>query len=225
VSVFRRPLARIGMVTAMVDWRETVQWLLSSRGISLPVKLLYTVFVCVLIPTYWRHYGPANFLWFSDLALLLGLLALWLENRLLASMQAISVSLLELVWIVDFLVRSTTGIRFIGIAEYMFESDKPLFLRGLSLFHLALPFFLVWLVYRLGYDRRAWIAQTVFFWAVSLVCFFFTEPSENINWVFGPGSQPQQKIAPGLYLALLLAFVPVCVYLPTHFLLQAFMRE
>lgn len=191
--------------------------------ISLAIKFSYTLFVCVLVPVYWRHYGLANFLWFSDLALLIGLVAVWLESPLLASMQAISVLLLELVWITDFLVRLVTGKRIIGIAEYMFKPDKPLFVRGLSLFHLALPFFLVWLVYFLGYDPRAWIAQTFLFWTVVLMCYFFTEPSENINWVFGIGSEPQMKISPGVYLVSLMIVIPACVYLPTHFLLAAVM--
>ena len=56
----------------------------SAGQIPLTVKILYTLFVCILVPTYWRRYGLANFLWFSDLALLLTMVALWLENRLLA---------------------------------------------------------------------------------------------------------------------------------------------
>jgi hypothetical protein len=41
-----------------------------------------------------------------------------------------------------------------GMTAYMFDGAKPLFLRGLSLFHGWLPFFLVYLVARLGYDGR-----------------------------------------------------------------------
>ena len=194
--------------------------ILSGPEISLALKIIYTVFFCVLVPIYWRHYGVANFLWFSDLALLLTVVALWLENRMIASMETISVLMLELVWIADFLFRLIFGTQVIGISEYMFKADQPLFVRGLSLFHLFLPFLLLWLVYVLGYDERAWVVQTVFFWLVMVVCFFFTRPSENINWVFGPGNQPQQKIAPGLYLALVLIAVPISVYLPTHLLLR-----
>ena len=194
--------------------------ILSGPEIPLALKIIYTVFVCVLVPIYWRHYGVANFLWFSDLALLLTVVALWLENRMIASMETISVLMLELVWIADFLFRLIFGTQVIGISEYMFKADQPLFVRGLSLFHLFLPFLLLWLVYVLGYDERAWVVQTVFFWLVMVVCFFFTRPSENINWVFGPGNQPQQKIAPGLYLALVLIAVPISVYLPTHLLLR-----
>jgi hypothetical protein len=189
--------------------------------IPFAVKLFYTLFVCVLVPVYWRHYGLANFLWFSDLALLFGLAATWLESPLLASMQAVSVLLLELVWITDFLVRLVTGKQIIGIAEYMFKSDKPPFVRALSLFHLVLPFFLVWLVYVLGYDSGAWILQTFFFCTVALVCYYFTKPTDNINWVFGIGSQPQKKISSTIYLALLMLAVPIFIYLPTHFFLAA----
>jgi hypothetical protein len=197
--------------------------LLASQEIPLLVKLLYTLGVGVVVPVYWHYYGPSNFLWFSDLALLITVAALWLESPLLASMQAVAVVLLELLWIVDFLGRLTIGIPLIGIAEYMFQTDKPRLLRGLSLFHLVLPFLLLWLVSRLGYDRRAWIAQTLMAWVVLPVCYCCTEPSDNINWVFGPGQQPQTWMRPGLYVILLMVFFPLCVYLPTHLALRAMM--
>src|SRR5206468_6990150 len=55
------------------------------------LKVAHTLFVCILVPVYWRSYGPANFLWFSDIALLVTLPALWLEDCFLASTQAVSV--------------------------------------------------------------------------------------------------------------------------------------
>ena len=189
--------------------------------IPFSVNLLYTLFVCVLVPAYWRQYGPANFLWFSDLALFAGLAALWLGSSLLASMQALSVLLLELLWNIDFFARLISGKQVLGLAEYMFKSDKPLWLRGLSLFHVPLPVILLWQVCCFGYDLRAWIVQTSLLWLVMPICFFFTRPEENINWVFGPGSQPQRKIPARVYLILLLIGAPLVIYLPTHVLLRA----
>jgi len=194
-----------------------------SCPIPFSVDLLYTLFVCVLVPAYWRQYGPANFLWFSDLALFIGLAALWLESSLLASMQAVSVLLLELLWNIEFFIGLITGKQILGLAGYMFKADKPLWLRGLSLFHVPLPVILLWQVYCFGYDMRAWIAQTSLFWLVMPLCFFFTPPEENINWVFGPGNQPQQKIPAGVYLILLLIVAPLVIYLPTHLLLRSLM--
>ncbi|HXG51703.1 MAG TPA: membrane-associated protein [candidate division Zixibacteria bacterium] len=185
------------------------------------LKIFYSLFVCVLVPAYWTRYGPSNFLWFSDLALLLGLAALWLESPLLASTQALSVVVFELIWIADFLVRAVSGKSPIGIAAYMFDPAEPRFFRGLSLFHVPLPFVLLGAVYRWGYDARALIAQTLLFWLVMIVCYFFTSPSKNINWAFGPGNPPRKLMPAPLYLVFLLIGVPLLVYLPTHLLLEA----
>jgi hypothetical protein len=192
----------------------------ASAKVPLWVKVAYTAFVFVLVPSYWAHYGPANFLWFSDIALLLTVPALWLEDRLLASTQAVSVALLELLWVADFLIRLASGVQVVGLSSYMFDPSKPLFIRGLSLFHLVLPFLLLWLVWRLGYDRRAWLAQIALALVVLPVCYFFTDPADNINWVFGPGDEPQTRIPSGLYLLLTMVFFPLCVYLPTHLALR-----
>jgi hypothetical protein len=207
-------------MAGMDHWQESVGRLLWDREIPLSICVPYTLFVCILVPVYWRYYGPANFLWFSDLALFIALAAVWLESPLLASMQAVSVGLLELIWIADFVARLVFGVRLVGMTDYMFKAEIPLLVRGLSLFHVVLPFLLFWLVYRLGYDERAWMAQTLLAWAVLLACYAFTERSQNINWVFGPG-KPQQWMSPSLYLLVLMISLPVCVYLPIHFLLRA----
>jgi hypothetical protein len=89
----------------------------------------------VLVPIYWRHYGPRNFFWFSDIALFLTGGALWLRSPLLASTATVGTLALELGWNLDFLASG----RLTGLAGYMFERRTPLHLRGLSLFHVALP--------------------------------------------------------------------------------------
>lgn len=190
-------------------------------GAEIPVtlKVLYALFLCVLVPCYWRQYGPMNFLWFSDIALLVTFVAVWLENGFLASMQAVSIMLLELVWVVDFFMGLVARKPVIGLANYMFNPEIPRFLRALSLFHLWLPVLLLWLLWRLGYDSRAWLAQSVLAEIILPVCYLM-RPTENINWVYGPGEKPQKWIDPRLYLTLLMAFFPLCVYLPTHLGLQ-----
>jgi hypothetical protein len=168
------------------------------------------------VPVYAVHYGLANFLWFSDIALLGTLLALWLESPLLASMQAVSVALLEGIWIMDFLLGLRTGASPLGLAAYMFDSGLSRFLRALSLFHLVLSPLLLWLVSRLGYDPRAWAAQTITAWVILPLCYLLTDPAANINWVFGPGEEPQTWLPAPLYFLLVLLVFPFGVYLPTH---------
>src|SRR5208337_498281 len=57
------------------------------------------------------------FLFFRDIALLLGALALWTENPLLASLPAVGLALPQLLWCLDFL----TGARISGMTSYMFD--------------------------------------------------------------------------------------------------------
>jgi len=185
------------------------------------VKLAYTLFLCVLVPIYWAKYGPRNFLWFSDIALLVTAVALWLESALLASMMAVAVVLPEAAWNVDFFGRLLTGRHLLGLSGYMFDAGKPRLLRALSLFHVPLPIVLIWLVARLGYDRRAWALQTAVALVVLPLTYRLSGPEDNINWVYGPGDRPQTRLPSRVYLALLMLLFPLVLYLPIHLVLRA----
>jgi hypothetical protein len=190
--------------------------MLSSAHIPLWLTLAYGLAVPVIAVVYWRSYGPTNFLWLSDVALAFTFAALVTGNPLLASMPAVGVLPLELAWTIDFL----TGGRVIGLAGYMFDPKLSLYLRGLSLFHLALPPTLLFLLYELGYDRRALIYQTLLTWIILIITYVATDPEQNINWVFGPGSKPQRVLPPRLYLVLEMVVLPLFVLLPTHLILE-----
>src|SRR5512134_3359619 len=135
---------------------------------SIGFRVLFAVLVAVVVPTYFVKYGPANFLWFSDIGLFGICAALWLEEPLLGSMMALAVLLPETVWLVSFLTGAIGKERGVTtLAAYMFDIRIPFFLRALSgAFHLALPPGALWLVYRYGYDDRALIAQTMLAWLV-----------------------------------------------------------
>jgi hypothetical protein len=191
-----------------------------SDLIPLWIKLAYTLFVLATVAVYAVKYPLCNFLWFSDIALIATVPALWLESGLLASMMAVGVLLPELLWNVSYFGQLATGRRISGLTDYMFDADKPRYLRALSLFHVFLPVLLVWMVVRLGYDGRALLAQTVLAWVLLPVCYRYTDPKENVNWVFGPGNAPQRRLPPLVYLALLMLGFPLLLYLPAHLLLS-----
>ncbi|MDB6006206.1 MAG: hypothetical protein JWR15_3193, partial [Prosthecobacter sp.] len=117
----------------------------SANLIPLWLKLAYTAFLAMMIPVYWYHYGPTNFLYFCDIALLLTLAGMWLESPLLISLPAVGILLPQALWCLDYAVQ-LCGVTLTGMTAYMFDGAKPLFLRGLSLFHGWLPFLLLYLV-------------------------------------------------------------------------------
>src|SRR5688572_15241954 len=123
--------------------------------IPLWFKLAYSLFVAVLIPIYWKKWGPANFLWFSDVALFAMLIAVWLESNLLASMMAIGVLVPEIAWNVGYFFRLITGHKTFSLTDYMFDSSRSLFLRSLSLFHVFIPPIIIWMLWKLGFREDA----------------------------------------------------------------------
>ncbi|RYD72083.1 MAG: MFS transporter, partial [Verrucomicrobiaceae bacterium] len=200
------------------------------------LKVLYTAFMAILVPVYWTNYGPTNFLYFCDVALFLTLVGLWKENRLATSMAAVGILIPQAFWCLDFTVqlgRLVMGAEHSGMTAYMFNPDSSLFLRGLSLFHGWLPFLLLFMVARLGYDRRAlkmWGGLAV---GLCLVSYFWLPPAGaglgnsqlpvNVNYVFGlDDKQPQQWMPQGTYLLVWILALVSLVYVPTHYLLKKF---
>lgn len=185
------------------------------------LKLAYTAAAVGILIVYWVRYGPGNLFWFSDIALIVTVPALWLESSLLASMMAVSVVLPEGLWNLSFFGRLLTGRRITGLTDYMFEPERPSLLKALSLFHVPLPIILLWTVSVLGYDPRALGLTTLLAWLVLPATYVLTPASRNVNWVHGPGGEGarQTRLPPLAYLGALMAIFPVMVYLPTHFLL------
>lgn len=199
----------------MPRWRLNSSTADAPKPVPASLAIAWTALVGVLVPVYWHHYGPANFLWGSDIALFMVLASLWTGRALPNSMMAIGVLPFELVWLADLL----SGAQFLGVTAYMFEAERPACLRVLSLFHVGLPVVMVFLLCRLGYDRRALGAQAALTCVVLLATYLLTDPAENINFAFGPGATPQQVMDPRLYLLLAMVAVPLCVAWPTHLLL------
>ncbi len=185
------------------------------RRIPLWLKLAFTLWMLVWVPAYWLHNGAANFLWLCDLMNFLLLVGLWRESRLLLSSQAVAGLLVGVLWSVDLLAALVAGVHPLGATAYMFEADKPLFIRLLSLFHLTSPAIAVWGAWRLGYDRRGWLLQSAIAWVV-LPLSLLPDPGRNLNWVHAPFGLEQTLMPTGAFLAVLLAAYPLLIYLPTH---------
>jgi hypothetical protein len=198
--------------------------------IPLSVKLAYTAFMAVLIPIYLRQYGPTNFLWFCDTALLLTGAGIWFESPLLISMSAVGILIPQFFWLIAF-GSHLLGFHILGLTDYMFDSNLPLFTRGLSLFHGWLPLVLLWLLSRVGYDTRALPAWTVLAAILIVVCYLLTpapgshltNPNTpiNINNIYGfNDTRPQHWVNQNLFVAFWAGALWVGAYLPAHLVLK-----
>lgn len=187
-------------------------------------KILFTLFVAVMIWVYRHYYGVQNFLWMSDIGLFLTLAAIWIRSPLIISMCMVGFFLVELVWYFDFVVELITRKSVFGVAHYMFQSRYPLFLRLLSLFHLILPPVWLWLTIDWGYDPRALLYAVPMVWIIFIATYLFTDHAQNINWVFLPQQFHWKRISALQWLLVLCVGYPFFICLPTHLAISALLR-
>lgn len=202
----------------------------SISRVPLWLKVVYTAFFAIWAPTYWLNYGPTNFLYFCDVSLILVLIGIWTESALLISMAAVGLLIPQTLWVTDFVVGLCGG-HLTGMTDYMFNANASLFLRGLSLFHGWLPFFLIFLVWRLGYDRRALMWWTLVALGLLVFCYMAMPGPRadaasiptpvNINYVHGMYDTAAQTWMPPLvWLGCLMVGLPLAFFVPTHLVLR-----
>jgi hypothetical protein len=193
----------------------------SAHGAKLPfwVRLVSALWLLIWVPAYWRTWGVTNFLQLCDVAAILTGIGLLTGNALLLSSQALASLLIDLAWAIDAAGRLLFGRTLIGGTEYLFDAQYPLWVRLLSLFHLALPLLLIWALLRVGYDRRALALQS----AITLVVFSavrFTSAAKNMNFAFRDPFFHRAWGPPPVHILVSVLFMIVVVYLPTHTFLE-----
>ena len=185
----------------------------ANSRISLWLKLVWTAWILVWAPLYWKYYGAKNFLYFCDLGNLLIAVGLWMESRVVLSWQAVGLLVFQTLYALDLAIAFFFGKHLIGGTEYMFAPAIPLPVRLLGLYHFAVPLLLLWTVRRLGYDHNA-LKYQVFITCVVVPINYFWRPEYNVNFARGIGHE--QHLMPGwLYLLGYLVVVPMVVYWPT----------
>jgi hypothetical protein len=216
----------------------------SRRRLAIPlwIKVAYTAFMALMIPVYLRNYGITNFLYFCDVAAVVTLVAMWMESPLVLSAMLVGAFIPQMLWVIDFM-GELTGLFGLGLTAYMFNAESPFFLRFLSFFHFWLVFLLIYLVWRVGYDRRGLVLWIAIAWVLLTVCYAWMPPPSpvkdpvtgvqlrdpnlpaNINYVYGLKGEevPQTWMEPNAYFALYMTTLMVGIYPVTHLLLRTFM--
>jgi hypothetical protein len=193
--------------------------LLTSTLVPLWLKVAWTAMVLVIVLIYWRHRGPANFLWFSDIAFLALVAGLWLESPFIVSLTACMVLVPEMLWSVSFFGRLLRLPRVTGLADYMFVEQSPLWLRAVSLFHVPLLAVVVWGPWRLGYEPAVFPWAVLTAWLVLLLTRWLTKSKENINHVYRLPIAAGANLTPVQHMLVLMTAVPLVLQLPAHLLL------
>ncbi|MEO7794031.1 MAG: hypothetical protein ABIV06_04600 [Thermoanaerobaculia bacterium] len=185
------------------------------------LRWLGLAWLAVYVPVYATAYGLTNFLFLCNLGVILTAAALFLENRLVLSSQAVAAPVIGLAWALDAGWRLLSGHHLFGGTEYMWDPQYPLPARLLSLYHLVWPVLVVVLVRRIGYDRRAWALQSGIAAGVIVVCRLWTDPAANINFAFVAPIFGRAFTPAALHIAIVLGGLAGVAYGLTHLSLLA----
>jgi hypothetical protein len=182
-------------------------------------RTLALLWLLVWAPAYAWGYGWANFLQLCDLAVILTCLGLWRGSPLLLGMSALSSLVIDVAWDLDLVFRALSGRHLLGGTEYMWDARFPLALRLLSFFHVVWPALLWRALRRVGYDRRALLAQALLALVV-LGLSRVVQPDANINFARAdPFTHRSWGPAP-VHVGLTALALVGLVYAPTHVLLR-----
>ena len=181
---------------------------------------LGALWLLVYLPAYQSAYGTRNFLFLCNIGVILTAVALIARNRLLLSSQAVAAPIIALVWALDVGWKLATGDFLFGGVAYMWDTGYPLFARLLSLYHVAWPLLLWYVLRRIGYDPRGWPLQAGIV-ALALAAGRLLAPAaENINFAWIDPFFGRQFGPAALHLAFCWALLSGVAYGATHWLLR-----
>jgi hypothetical protein len=183
------------------------------------VKWAALAWLAVWIPVYWRAWGAANFVHLCDIAVILTCVGFWTDNALLISSQAVSSLIVDLMWTLDAGWAWAFHRHIFGGTEYLFDTSHALWVRLLSLYHVAIVAVFLWALRRIGYNRRGWTLQA---WivAAAFIAARFTPAEQNINFAYRlPVVNRPLGPAPA-HVAASILFMIFVVYWPTHWALR-----
>jgi hypothetical protein len=185
------------------------------------VAVGFTLWMALWVPIVLASQGAHNFWWLCNLAQFLLLYAVWSSDRLIIASQAGTVVLIGLVWSVDFIAALLLGGSPFGITSSMFNEALPITLRATSTYHIWLPVLTLWLVFRLGYDRRGpWLQCGIGTLAIVGSAVFGME-GRNLNYTEAPFGIEQTWLPDPVFIPLLCIATALVVYLPGHWIVRA----
>ena len=192
----------------------------SRRSVPLPARLFFTAWMAFWMPVILVTSGAQNFWWLCNLAQFLLLIAVWIDGRLLISSQAGTVLVVGLVWTMDLMGALVLGSSPFGITSYMFNEELALIQRATSTYHVWLPVFVVWLVLRMGYDRRGFWLQCGIGTLAVVGSAIFGESGRNLNYTEAPFGIEQTWLPDWQFIPLLCIATALLVYLPGHLIVR-----
>ena len=126
----------------------------------------------------------SQLLWFCNTVLFLLAFGLYFESSIILTAVLIGALVVQLPWLLDFLIKLLFGHYIFGVSSYMFDYGFNSIRFYAELNHLLMIPLALYGVYKLGFHKNGWIVGTIVAIIINAGAYLFSSYKDNINCVF-----------------------------------------
>ena len=144
------------------------------------------LFILSLIDTYFliTYEHLSQLFWFCNTGLYLLAAGFYFRKSIILTGVLIGALVVQIPWVLDFLVQLFFGYSLFGVTSYMFDYGFSNVRFYIELDHLLIIPLSVYGVYTLGFHKHGWIFAVIVTFIVNMGAFIFSSAVDNINCVF-----------------------------------------
>lgn len=177
---------------------------------DIALGILFTAVYLASSLVYFNQKLWYEFFWLSNHWALMNAIGFLARSRFVLSYIVVLGIVPELIWVADFL-SMLAGQPFMGITNYWFEADYPVYLKITALQHLLNPFASIYGVVRFGFHKKAWLGAAVH-GAALFIASLFLEKGQNVNCAW-KSCFPLVQMPSFVWQALLISAISLHIFL------------
>ncbi|MBI3026912.1 hypothetical protein HYY70_02270 [Candidatus Woesearchaeota archaeon] len=156
-----------------------------SREFNLKI-ILTTVLFISFTDTYFilKNEHFSQLFWFCNAMLYLIVIGIYFESSIFLTGIFLGALVVQLPWIIDFLLKLLFRYELFGIASYMFDYGFKNIRFYIELDHLLIIPLSIYGIKRFGFNKNGWIFSTIAAFLLNIGAFAFSSNADNVNCVF-----------------------------------------
>ncbi len=164
--------------------------------------------------------------WFCNTALLLLAFGLFFEKSIVITGVFIGALIVQIPWVLDFLVQLFFGYKLFGLASYMFDYGFNNLRFYVELDHLLIIPLSIYAIRKTGFHKNGWIVAGLLAIAINSGAYAFSSQLDNVNCVFYSCFSDKIVInkQPLLYMLMWTSLVIVSIYIMNHVVYRLWKR-
>ena len=131
-----------------------------------------------------KHEHFSQLFWFCNSVIYLLAIGLYFRNSMMLTGVFTGAMVVQIPWVLDFLLRLFFGYSLFGITSYMFDYGFDNIRFYLELDHLLIIPLSIYGIKKTGFHKKGWVFASVVALAINTGAYLFSSTADNVNCVF-----------------------------------------